>query len=199
MAFAPDQLLALQQDYMRALSELWSDFLQHPEKTTAPIKDGRFADPAWQRNPTAALTARAYLLNAQFMNKLADTVQGDKKTRDRVKFAVSQFVDAAAPSNFLALNPQAQQRMLDTKGESLTAGMQNLLGDIGRGDRDVCAKLLKLLHCLACARRLEAAASGQHQLPCAALDKPMRNPQPKAAKSTGDQDRSIQLRQAHGT
>src|SRR5258706_5150518 len=133
MAFAPDQLVALQQDYMRALSELWSDFLQHPEKTTAPIKDGRFADPAWQRNPTAALTARAYLLNAQFMNKLADTVQGDKKTRDRVKFAVSQFVDAAAPSNFLALNPQAQQRMLDTKGESLTAGMQNLLGDIGRG------------------------------------------------------------------
>jgi len=133
MAFAPDQLLALQQAYIRELGQLWADFLQHPEKTTAPIKDGRFADEAWQRNPTAALTARAYLLNAQFMSKLADTVQGDKKMRDRVKFAVSQFVDAAAPSNFLALNPQAQQRMLETKGESLAAGMQNLLGDIGRG------------------------------------------------------------------
>src|SRR5204863_622801 len=101
---------------MQRLSSLWQDFFAHPEKSAQPIRDSRFADVAWQKNSLASFYARAYLLNAEFMNQLADSVEADRKTKQRVKFAVSQWVDAASPANFLALNPQAQERMLATKG-----------------------------------------------------------------------------------
>lgn len=93
------QVGELQQRYVEQLTGLWRDFVEHPEKAAEPIKDNRFADPAWQDNPLASFYARAYLLNADFMNRLAETVDTDRRTKRRVKFAVSQFVDAASPSN----------------------------------------------------------------------------------------------------
>jgi polyhydroxyalkanoate synthase len=133
LPLAPERLLEMQQEYVQRLTGLWNDFFQHPERTTAPIPDARFADPSWQQNSLASFTARAYLLNSEFMNRLADGVQGDAKARKRLKFAVSQWVDAASPANFLALNPRVQQRLRETSGESLKAGLENLLGDLGKG------------------------------------------------------------------
>jgi polyhydroxyalkanoate synthase len=50
---------------------------------------------------------------------MADSVQADRKTKGRVKFAVSQLVDAAAPSNYLALNPKAQKTLFLIYGDSI--------------------------------------------------------------------------------
>jgi polyhydroxyalkanoate synthase subunit PhaC len=133
VAISPERMLQLQQSYAMRLNALWQDFVAHPDKSAEPIKDNRFAAEAWRKNSWASFYARAYLLNAEFMNQLAESIDADRKTKQRVKFAVSQWVDAAAPSNFLALNPQAQQRIVATKGESLTAGLANLVKDIGRG------------------------------------------------------------------
>jgi polyhydroxyalkanoate synthase len=127
------QVFDLQQDYVRRMGALWTDFFEHPEKTNAPINDPRFDDPAWQQNSLASLYARAYLVNSEFMTRLADSVQTDRKTKRRVKFAVQQWVEAASPANFLATNPKAQQTLLESGGESLKAGMENLLGDLKRG------------------------------------------------------------------
>lgn len=128
-----ERVAELQKHYVEQLTGLWREFLQHPEKAAEPIKDNRFADPAWQANPLASFYARAYLLNADFMNRLADAVETDRKTKRRVKFAVSQFVDAASPSNYLALNPKAQKTLIETGGESLKAGLANLLKDLQKG------------------------------------------------------------------
>ncbi len=38
-----------------------------------------------------------------------------------------------SPANFLLTNPEAQQRLVETHGESLRQGMQNLLGDLQQG------------------------------------------------------------------
>ena len=130
---SPDQLMKLQQDYLTQLASLWSDFFQNPVKSSAPIADSRFSDPAWQNNSLASFYARAYLLNSDFMSRLADTVEADRKTKQRVKYAVSQWVDAASPSNFLATNPKAQQMLLESRGESLKSGLDNLMKDIQRG------------------------------------------------------------------
>jgi polyhydroxyalkanoate synthase len=46
---------------------------------------------------------------------------------------VQQIVDALSPANFLATNPEAQQKIIDTKGESLTKGLQNMLADMQKG------------------------------------------------------------------
>ena len=128
-----DQLMRLQHDYLAQLATLWTDFFQHPDKSSAPIDDARFSDPAWQGNSLASFYARAYLLNSDFMNRLADSVDADRKTKQRVKFAVSQWLDAASPSNFLATNPKAQQMLIESRGESLRAGLDNLMKDIQRG------------------------------------------------------------------
>jgi polyhydroxyalkanoate synthase len=133
MHLSPQKLVTLQEAYLQRLNALWHDFVEHPERTAAPIADGRFADPAWQQNSLAAFMARTYLLNAEFLGEMAAAVDAEPKTKARLCFSVGQFVDAAAPSNFLAFNPKAQQRLIETRGQSLSAGLQNLMDDVGRG------------------------------------------------------------------
>ena len=124
------ELARLQKDYLQGATELWNQSLSGQ---TTPPQDRRFADGAWASNPAAAFTAQMYLLNARTLMQMADSVHGDAKTRGRIRFAVQQCVAAASPSNFLALNPEALNKALQTKGESITAGMHNLLQDLGKG------------------------------------------------------------------
>src|SRR6202023_2461410 len=50
-----------------------------------------------------------------------------------VDFYTRQFVDAIAPSNFLLTNPEVLRTTLESGGENLVRGLQNLLGDLERG------------------------------------------------------------------
>jgi polyhydroxyalkanoate synthase len=61
-------------------------------------------------------------LNARTLMQLADSVEGDAKTKARIRFAVQQWIDAASPSNFLALNPEALKKAMDTHGREHRAG-----------------------------------------------------------------------------
>jgi polyhydroxyalkanoate synthase len=131
LSMAPDRLAQIQQDYLKQAADLWNRALTQPESLA--LKDRRFASPEWTRQPGSAFMASMYLLNASTLKQLADSLQGDGKTRERVRFAVQQWVDAASPANFLALNPEAQKLALDTQGESLKQGLQHLLGDIRQG------------------------------------------------------------------
>ena len=64
---------------------------------------------------------------------MADAVLGDDKTKARVRFAVEQSLAAMAPSNFLPLNADAIKKAIDTNGESIGKGIQNLLHDMRQG------------------------------------------------------------------
>jgi polyhydroxyalkanoate synthase len=127
--FSPAKLQQLQQQYLKEAAELWTQ----SASGTPQSGDKRFANEAWSVNPMAALTAANYLLNSRAMIGLADAVEADEKTRAKVRFAVEQWLAAAAPSNFLALNAEAQKKAIDTKGESIAKGMQNLLHDMQQG------------------------------------------------------------------
>ena len=134
MALAPEAVLAAQKQYLLDATELWNRLAAGPDAKIEPPKaDRRFAGEAWAENPAAALSAQLYALNARTMLSLADAVQGDEKTRERVRFAVQQFIDATAPSNVLALNPEALRKAVDTQGQSLAAGVQHLLHDLRQG------------------------------------------------------------------
>jgi polyhydroxyalkanoate synthase len=127
--FAPEKLQALQQQYLKEASELFTQGFSAP----ATAKDKRFADAAWGDNPVAAYSAAVYLLNARTMMGLADAVQADTKTRSRIRFAVEQWMAASAPSNFMAFNAEAQKMAIETKGESIAKGMKNLMHDLQQG------------------------------------------------------------------
>ncbi|WP_321868154.1 class I poly(R)-hydroxyalkanoic acid synthase [Burkholderia ubonensis] len=131
-AIAPERLQKLQADYARDCVTLMQQ--ASAAKLEAPeLKDRRFSGDAWKASPAHAFAAAWYLLNARYLQELADALETDPKTRERIRFTVQQWTAAAAPSNFLALNPDAQKSIIETQGESLRQGMMNLLGDLQRG------------------------------------------------------------------
>ncbi len=129
LKFSPAKLQQLQQRYLQEAGELWSQTL-----TGKPlVSDRRFADQSWSSNPVAALSAANYLVNSRAMMGLADAVEADEKTRARLRFAVEQWIAACAPSNFLAMNAEAQRMAIDSQGESIAKGLQNMLHDLRQG------------------------------------------------------------------
>jgi polyhydroxyalkanoate synthase len=128
---SPATLVELQADYLRQATALWNAALGQGEPPAAT--DRRFAAPEWRSNPAAHFMSQLYLLNGRTLGRMAEQVEADDKTKARIKFAVQQFVDAASPSNFLALNPEAQKLALDSHGETLARGLQQLWGDVQRG------------------------------------------------------------------
>ena len=129
ITFNPEKMQALQQQYLQEAGELWAQGLQGKLK----LNDRRFADPAWSTNPMAAFSAAVYLLNAKTMMQLVDAVETDEKTRARLRFTVEQLTAATAPSNFMLFNAEAQKKAIETKGESISKGIQNLLHDMQQG------------------------------------------------------------------
>ena len=133
LQFDPAKLLEIQQAYIKDSSTLWNNGLSaHAESASVPA-DRRFASEAWHTNPLAHFSASAYMLNSQALMGMAEAVEGDEKTKARVRFAVEQWLAAAAPSNFLALNAEAQNKAIETKGESIAQGLQNLMHDLRQG------------------------------------------------------------------
>jgi polyhydroxyalkanoate synthase len=126
----PDVADQLRNDYMSQMGLLWADFLAGK---TPEITDRRFAAPAWRDNPLSAYHAASYLLNAKFLTAMADAVDATARQKTKIRFAVSQMVDAMSPANFLATNPEAQQKLIETKGESLAKGLANMLADMQKG------------------------------------------------------------------
>jgi len=132
-AIPPERLQKLQADYTREAMVL----LQQASGGAAPkapeLKDRRFSSDAWSATPAFAFTAAWYLLNARYLQEMVDALEAEPKVRERIRFAVQQWTAAASPSNFLALNPEAQKTLLESQGESLRQGVMNLLADMQRG------------------------------------------------------------------
>ncbi|MCA1245845.1 class I poly(R)-hydroxyalkanoic acid synthase [Massilia sp. MS-15] len=127
---APARLESLRGDYLAKAGRLWQDFMsgKSPE-----LHDRRFAAAEWREHPLSAFSAASYLLNAEFMLALADAVEAPAREKQKIRFAVQQMVDAMSPANFFATNPEAQKKLIETKGESLGKGLANMLGDLQKG------------------------------------------------------------------
>ncbi len=120
----------LQGRYAQEFTTLWQQMLtaQMP-----PVTDRRFANPAWQSSSLHAFNAAVYLLNGKFLAAMADAMHVPPKAKQKIRFAVEQMVNAMSPANFLFSNPEAQQKIIETKGASLTAGLKHLFEDIQKG------------------------------------------------------------------
>lgn len=130
VSIKPEKLEHLRTEYMQKVGALWQDFIASRKPT---LSDKRFSSPDWQSNPLTAFHAASYLLNAEFLTALAEAVDAPPREHQKIRFAVQQMVDAMSPANFLATNPEAQQKLIDTKGESLAKGLANMLSDMQKG------------------------------------------------------------------
>ncbi|WP_398493988.1 class I poly(R)-hydroxyalkanoic acid synthase [Variovorax sp.] len=124
----PAALQAIQQQYIAEATALWGQGFQ-----ARPEGDRRFAGEAWSGNPLSAFSAAIYLLNGRTLLKMAEAIDADEKTKARLRFAVEQWMAASSPSNSLAFNAEAQKKAIDTQGESIAKGIQNLLHDVRQG------------------------------------------------------------------
>ncbi len=127
--FSAPKLQELQQQFLADTAEL----LANSARGNHLLTDRRFADEAWAANPGAAFSAASYLLNAKTLAQLSEAVETDDKTRARIRFAVEQITAASSPSNFMALNAEAQKKAIETQGQSIAKGIQNLLHDMRQG------------------------------------------------------------------
>ncbi|WP_299618833.1 alpha/beta hydrolase [Pelagibius sp.] len=128
--------MTLWQDYMR----LWQTTAQRMMgQETDPVAepergDRRFKHPEWDENELFDFVKQSYLLTARWMQSTVKDVEGlDDKTAQKVDFYTRQFVDAMAPSNFLMTNPEVLRETLESGGENLVNGLENLLEDLERG------------------------------------------------------------------
>lgn len=127
---APEELAQIQAEFSREYAELLEQARTGRLDTPS---DRRFRSEAWQANPFALLNAHLWQLSVRAMNRMVDAAQVSEPLRNRLRFSVMQWLEATAPTNFLFTNPEVQQLMLETGGQSLARGMQNLLQDMSKG------------------------------------------------------------------
>ena len=136
----PHALTALQKGFLDQQMSLWQAVLgkqqgQPAEFQVAPEPgDRRFAAPEWRESPVYDYLHQAYLLNTRYLKELVEMIPAaDEKARNRMRFLARQVADAMAPSNYAATNPEFIKAALESKGQSITDGINNMLKDFEKG------------------------------------------------------------------
>jgi polyhydroxyalkanoate synthase len=105
-----------------------------PDVVRPQPDDTRFADPAWTEQPGWDLLKQWYLFTTrQMQDALYQTPGLSPKERRRAAFWWRQWLNAAAPTNFLLTNPVALRKAAETGGDSLRRGFGIFLQDLQAG------------------------------------------------------------------
>ncbi len=132
--FTDPATLERARDFWAESLTLWQRFLD-PAKAPdpAPVTDKRFNAPQW-REPVFDLIRQSYQLIGDHMLRGVEAVDGlDPKQKEQLRFATKGFVDAMSPTNFALTNPQVIEKTIETRGENLLKGLQNMMADLARG------------------------------------------------------------------
>lgn len=133
------RLADLQARYFRQHAALWASTLGRAvggeaEAVAPPDRgDRRFASPDWQRSPWFDYLRQSYLINSRFIAEWVETLDAAPRAKERLRFMARQFADAMSPANFAATNPDVLRLAIETKGESLSRGVRQLIEDVHKG------------------------------------------------------------------
>jgi polyhydroxyalkanoate synthase len=139
VAELPADVAALNARFQRDLAALWGAALgtpstgRLPEIVAQPPTDRRFAADAWHEQPFYSLLRQWYLLYGSYLRELASLAPLPDTEKRRLVFATKQYVDAIAPTNFPATNPDVVRKALESEGASLVQGLRNLADDARKG------------------------------------------------------------------
>jgi len=130
---------ALQARYSKLHAALWQSTLaREAGSEVTPVAppdrgDRRFSSAEWQRIPWFDYLRQSYLINSHFLSDWIEALDAEPRAKERLRFIARQFSDAMSPANFAATNPEALKLALETKGESLTQGVRQLIEDVQKG------------------------------------------------------------------
>ncbi|OYW86809.1 MAG: hypothetical protein B7Z20_06575, partial [Sphingobium sp. 32-64-5] len=97
------RMAQVQADFAKESMDLWQRFLDGgrtaaPPESPAARADRRFADPKWAEHPFFDMIRQSYLLVADYLTRLSDTVDGvDPHHKEKIRFATQGLVDALSP------------------------------------------------------------------------------------------------------
>ncbi|MEH6651280.1 MAG: class I poly(R)-hydroxyalkanoic acid synthase [Motiliproteus sp.] len=122
-------------EYQTSSLQFWSTLITGGSDLsgTPATGDRRFKSDEWSSSPVFNYIKESYLIASQLLNKAASNANLDEKGQKKLEFYTQQYIDAMSPSNFAATNPEVIQQAIETKGQSLIDGLQNLMGDLDKG------------------------------------------------------------------
>ncbi|MDO6461973.1 class I poly(R)-hydroxyalkanoic acid synthase [Granulosicoccaceae sp. 1_MG-2023] len=98
-------------------------------------RDKRFKHHDWNDQPYFSAIKQSYLLTSQWLRNLVSDVDGlDPHTAEKVQFFTERYIDAMSPSNFALTNPEVIEKTIESHGENLVHGMENMLADLEDGE-----------------------------------------------------------------
>jgi len=131
MAKQPYAITAFAQDIWFGAAQAW---LHSWSSDGTGVADRRFRDKTWEADPASRGLRDIHLALEAAAGRFLETLPEGSKDSLRVKFYTRQILSALSPSNFLALNPAARNRLMETEGQSLLDGFRNLVEDLEKGE-----------------------------------------------------------------
>ncbi len=133
----PSRVIEQQVKHFKKSLEYWAEHRaaltgeESPVKKDKPNQDRRFKNELWEENPFFNMVKQQYLMSSEAIEEsVAGLENMDEAEKKQVSFFAQQMVDMFSPTNFLSTNPDALTKALETNGESLVAGLENLVRDI---------------------------------------------------------------------
>jgi len=107
-----------------------------PPVAEANDKDKRFKAKDWKTNWMFDFLKQAYLSTTDETQRLVQQEASNVKDKmaQKLEFYSRLILDASAPNNFWMTNPEVLRATLESKGENLIKGFENLLRDLESGN-----------------------------------------------------------------
>lgn len=131
LAARPAELLNVQIEAARQWTDFWTGAMAG--KPTEKPRDRRFSAQEWQDDPYYRAIRDAYLLASKQLRETVGKTSGNGSQGAMARFLLDQYLNAIAPTNFAATNPEVVKRTKETGGANLVQGFLNLLEDVGSG------------------------------------------------------------------
>lgn len=117
--------------YQNEFAKLWLGSFS-TDKQMPTGKDGRFGTDDWDKGIFPFLH-QSYALTAKAMVDMAEKAGLPDHEQRKLNFYTKVMADGLSPSNYALTNPDVLKLAVDTKGQSLVDGFENLLADLEKG------------------------------------------------------------------
>ena len=134
----PSKLIENQVKYYKSSLETWSDVQRYflkQENNNSKKNDKRFRSVTWEENPYFKMIKQQYLTSSDIIQETITGIEGlSHPEQKQITFFTKQMLEFFSPTNFLMTNPDALQEAMETKGQSLVNGLENLVDDLEKND-----------------------------------------------------------------